>query len=333
MAPDIPRKLADELDAYPPGHVVEIRWHAGEPLTVGVDHLSQLLEPFERLRGAGRLRHTLQTNATLIDDGWCELFRRYDVGVGVSLDGPRWANGERRTLSGAQTFDRAMAGIDRLRSHHVSFSAIAVVTSANIPEIVDRASEYFGFFRSIAACEVGFNLEEQEGKHSVGPIAPQRVKAFWDAIFDAWVQAGCSPRVRDFDRVLRFAASSLDGSCEPLQVDPMPTITHDGDVVLLSPELAGCRDERYGDFTAGNIRDDSLTALVERGLEELHVREFSEGSDRCRELCRYFDYCRGGQASNRYFEHDDFVTHETDFCRNSRQAPFDAVVGVSSHQP
>ena len=328
MAPDIPRKLASELAAYPLGHPVEVRWHAGEPLTVGVDHFSSLLEPFEPLRRAGRLRHTLQTNGTLIDDAWCELFRRHAVGVGVSLDGPRWANGERRTLSGAQTFDRAMAGIDRLRSHHLPLSVIAVVTSANIPEIVDRASEYFDFFRSIDAREIGFNLEEQEGKHSVDPIAPARVRAFWNAVFDAWVAADCTPRIRDFQRVLSFAAASLEGSTEVRPVDPMPTVTWDGNVVLLSPELAGCRDERHGDFTVGNVRDGALTALIERGLEQPYVREFCEGSERCREQCRYFDYCRGGQASNRYFEHGDFVTNETEFCRSSRQAPFDVLVGL-----
>src|SRR5690349_24998824 len=42
-------------------------WHGGEPLAAGRAHLADLLEPF-----AG-VEHHIQTNATLIDDAWCEF--------------------------------------------------------------------------------------------------------------------------------------------------------------------------------------------------------------------------------------------------------------------
>ena len=326
MGPEIPLKLAADLDSYPGEEAIEIRWHAGEPLTVGVEHFTRLLEPFEHLRSEGRLRHRVQTNATLISDAWCDLFRHYGVGVGVSIDGPRWANGERRALSGAETFERATKGITRLRDHGIRFSAIAVVRSVNVPVIIDRVDSYFSFFRTLGAFEIAFNLEEHEGVHSATPVAGGLVEAFWQALFDVWIEAGGTPRVREFDRVLSFARSSLNGEGQ-LPADPMPTITHRGDVVLLSPELAGFRDERYSDFVVGSLYDDSLTTILARGLEAPYVNEHLEGTQRCRDLCAYFDYCRGGSASNRYFEHKDFLTHETEFCRHSRQAPFDVVIG------
>ena len=54
----------------------------------------------------------VQTNGTLIDDDWCTFFLQWHAGVGVSIDGPRELHDRnRRTRSGAGTFDRTIAGI------------------------------------------------------------------------------------------------------------------------------------------------------------------------------------------------------------------------------
>ena len=89
---------------------VEIVWHGGEPLAIGRATFVALLESFEPLRVAGRVRHKVQTGATLITDEWCDIFERYGMGVGVSIDGPRWANRHRLDRSGRPTFDRVIAG-------------------------------------------------------------------------------------------------------------------------------------------------------------------------------------------------------------------------------
>ena len=328
MDPAILRLLAADIVTYPPNRMVEIRWHGGEPLTVGVDCFAQLLEPLEDLRRQGGVRHSLQTNATLVTAEWCELLLRYDFEVGVSIDGPRWANGQRRTLSGAETFARVMLGIDQLRAYRVPFSVIAVVSLDSIPMIAERASEYLGFFRSIGALDMGFNVEETEGRHRVRVAEPGEIRAFWTAVLRAWLEAGGVPPVREFTRVLTFAEASLNGLWRTGRSDLLPTVTCEGDVVLLSPELAGYSDDRYGDFVVGNLRDEPLSAILRRGRTAHYVREFLAGTDVCRATCRYFDYCGGGQAGNRYFEHDDFVRNETAFCRNSIQVPFDVVLDL-----
>lgn len=327
MPVEIPRMLAQEFAEGLTSGPVEVRWHAGEPLTVGARHLSLLWEPFDELRHADRMCHSLQTNGTLIDDEWCALFRRHDVKVGLSIDGPRWAGGQRRSLSGAETFDRAMRGVECLRRNRVAFNTIAVVTLAAIPTIIERIDEYFDFFRSLGTEEVGFNIEEQEGRHKV--LADRDlVGRYWEAVFDAWLRCAGQPPIRDFRRVLNFARASLTGERPSPRIDLLPTVTHDGDVVVLSPELAGYRDDRYGHFIAGNLNEESLAVILRRALGLRYVQEFREGARACRSSCRYFDYCRAGTAGNRYFEHGQFVTNETTYCRHSRQVPFDVVLGL-----
>src|SRR4029453_568251 len=50
-------------------------WHGGEPLAGGRERLAELMRPFHGVE------HHTQTNATLIDDRWCEFLRTHDVRV------------------------------------------------------------------------------------------------------------------------------------------------------------------------------------------------------------------------------------------------------------
>lgn len=75
-------------------------------------------------------------------------------------------------------------------------------------------------------------------------------------------------------------------------LDPIPTVSWKGDVVLLSPELADTQAPEYDSFRAGNILEQPLAEIL-RGAHRLHcVRDFLIGSDRCRAECEFFGFCR-----------------------------------------
>src|SRR5258705_9081789 len=90
-------------------------WHGGEPLAAGRAHLAELMAPFTGVE------HHIQTNATLIDDAWCEFFAAHDIRIGLSIDGPREAPAARVLRGGKPAYDRIRAGIDTLRSHGLSY--------------------------------------------------------------------------------------------------------------------------------------------------------------------------------------------------------------------
>src|SRR5271165_6504710 len=75
------------------GDAFTVCWHAGEPLAMPVSFYRDAFEAVERSRLAhGRdqcfVTQSVQTNATLITQAWCDLFKEYCVEVGVSIDGP-----------------------------------------------------------------------------------------------------------------------------------------------------------------------------------------------------------------------------------------------------
>jgi uncharacterized protein len=83
----------------------------GEPLLLPLDDLENLwawgLAEFER--------NSLQTNGTLVTEQHIELFKRYKVHVGISIDGPgplndlRWYGSVDRTREATQKSEAAIA--------------------------------------------------------------------------------------------------------------------------------------------------------------------------------------------------------------------------------
>ena len=65
--------------------------------------------------GAEELEFTqhVQTNATLINDAWCDCFHRNRIVVGISLDGPEDIHDSHRRLrNGSGSHALAMRGVE-----------------------------------------------------------------------------------------------------------------------------------------------------------------------------------------------------------------------------
>jgi uncharacterized protein len=329
MSPAVAEAIATGIPTtWPSDGVLEVVWHGGEPLTVGVKAMRALLAPFEQLRRTGRIMHVIQTNATLITDEWCELFDEYDISVGLSIDGPADMTGNRVDWRGEPAFDRILAGIAKLNQSDVSFTMIAVVDGAN----AGRAHELLDFLASLGCPYVGINMEEKEGvNHHDGTPTIDQARQFWREAF-VWSQANPQMKIREVEHLLEYLALPPAARAANVLHDPIPTIGWNGDTVLLSPELLGARSERYHDFVAGNVLTDSLATIIDRAAELEYVREFRAGVERCQTTCEYFAHCQGAHAGNRYFEHGNFLATETEHCRTSTQAVVLALHDIHSER-
>lgn len=303
-------------------------WHGGEPLAAGRDHFASLLSPFDPA-----VEHHVQTNATLIDDAWCEFFVEREIRVSVSVDGPEARNGERINRGGKPAYAKIMRGIEALRRHDIPFSALCVVGR---PE-PGLATELYEYFLELGCEVLGINVEETEGVNKRDNRHPADVvTAFWAELVGAWRR---DPRIhlREVEWSLRYVAAVLDGTADevlPRRLDPIPTVAQDGSVVLLSPELAGFTDPQYGDFTSGNVLETPLGEILSGALGTPWIREFLDGVEACRATCPYFGFCGGAHAANRYFEHGRFDGTATDHCRNSKIRLLEGVLDhARDHEP
>jgi uncharacterized protein len=211
-------------------------------------------------------------------------------------------------------------GIERLRAHGIAFSLIAVVGADGVAE----PEALLNFHADLGPDSIGLNVEEMEGvNRSIVPVTEHQAEQFWARVLDWSQHQGGTPVVRELERLaeyLHLVRSGQRHDWDSRRLDPIPTVSCDGDVVLLSPELADTADPTYGDFVAGNIRHQTIPRMLAQAHRLRYVREFMTGLSRCRAECEFWDFCRGAQAANRYFENGSLASTETAYCRLTRQA-------------
>ncbi|PRY27055.1 uncharacterized protein CLV70_11118 [Pseudosporangium ferrugineum] len=328
MPVEVARAVAASVNPWARTGRFSVVWHGGEPLAAGRAHLAELMRPF-----AEGVEHHVQTNATLIDDAWCEFFAEHGVRVSVSVDGPEARNGDRVTAGDKPAYARIVRGIEALKRHGIPFSALCVV-GRPVPGL---ATELYDYFLELGCDVLGINVEELEGVNLRANRHPEEdVTAFWSELVGAWRR---DPRIhlREIEWSLRYVAAVLDGTADavlPRRLDPIPTVAHDGSVVLLSPELAGFSDPRYGDFSSGNVLTTPLAEILAGATGTPWIREFLDGVEACRDRCPYFGFCGGAHAANRYFERGRFDVTTTDHCLNSKIRLLDGVLDhARDHEP
>lgn len=124
-------------------------WHGGEPLLRPISFYERALELQQKYADGRKVANCIQTNATLIDDKWCEFFRRNDFLVGVSIDGPQPMHDSlRKTRRGESSYRDVMRGLRLLNKHRVEWNAMATVNQAN----VEHPLEFYRFFRDDLEC-------------------------------------------------------------------------------------------------------------------------------------------------------------------------------------
>lgn len=126
MSVEVADAVAEAVTDWSRTHPVRVLWHGGEPLATGLTHFATLISRFGP--GEGHLvRHGVQTNATLIDDRWCELFATVPVDVAVSIDGTAPDNTAQATAPAGRG-ELRLAWADRLLRVLSLFSAFSAAT-------------------------------------------------------------------------------------------------------------------------------------------------------------------------------------------------------------
>lgn len=318
------------LDHSLAAHDFTVVWHAGEPLMVPPDWYR---EAFRRIAAAappGRsIPHAVQTNGMLVDDVWCRLFAEHRVKVGVSIDGPAFLHdARRRTRSGKGTHAAALAGLRRLICAGIETHVICVVTNETLP----HSRELIDFFHAQGVSDIGFNIEEVEGPNLTTSLARPGVVEDFRRFFAGLVEAteGRSPpiRIREVQSVLEvlwspaFRTLASNSQNSPLA---MLTVAAGGELFTFSPELAGLKHDRYGNFVIGRLPGARLDDVLASDSFQSQLADIAAGVAACRP-CPYFDTCLGGAPVNKLSECGTFDATETLACKLAQQVVTEVVL-------
>ena len=253
--PDRQKKRVFDLDLIPllverifespyAGPEFSLVWHAGEPLTLPTnwyDKATTLINQSLQRFGAEDLEidQHVQTNATLINNDWCDCFRRNQIVVGISVDGPEDIHdAHRRFRNGRGSHAMAMRGIEALHRNQVPFHCISVITA----DAMEQPERMYRFYRDNGINDVGFNVEEKEGINTSSSMAGSNMEAkYKDFLRTFWrlsEQDGYPVVLREFEQVIsliqgdrRMKQNELNRPFSILSVDAQ------GDFSTFDPEL------------------------------------------------------------------------------------------------
>lgn len=133
-------------------------FHGGEPMLIKYStferRMVRLRERIDAGLGAGSfetIKFAIQTNATMVSKEWKEVLIKWNICVGVSVDGPQAIHDKRRVdKRGRGTYERVAAGIALLSSEpdvaKNGFGALCVIDhQADGAEVYRHFVDHFGF--------------------------------------------------------------------------------------------------------------------------------------------------------------------------------------------
>lgn len=337
MSMSVVRRAAERLrDDNLLGSALTVAWHAGEPLTVPPSFYDEAIGVLCEILGPTcNVSHSIQTNATLINSNWCNLFKRHNIHIGVSIDGPpELHNVNRRTRNGQPTHSRVERGIDFLRAHEIPFHVIAVVTA----ETLNQPDTFYEYFARQGILELGCNFDEAEGLHQNSSLSgkEEHHTKFLTRLLELSTTYSNPLRLRElalaFDLIARpMPTFQWKNQKFPDNAQTIPfaliTVKHNGDFSCFSPELLGQSSRYFSDFVLGNVAERSYLDSTTSDRFLLLWNKILKGTYECKGTCAYFNFCGGGAPANKFFENGDLVSTETLYCRTMIKRPLDTVLG------
>jgi len=268
---------------------LDIAFQGGEPLLTGIDFYKEFLSKIN----LENINLSLQTNATLIDKDWCELFNKYNVLVGVSIDGGKVDNVLRNYPNGSNSFDDVNKSLSLLKEYDVDHNLVCVVSKHNVNNL-DRIVDYF--VGQLGEKYLQF-IPCLKTEYSDLSLSDDEYYKYLQVLFNKYFDGICNGEyfsIRYFDELINVingrcsSQCGMNGKCEKQLV-----IESDGSVY---PCDFYC-DEKH---LLGNIEGNTYDNLINNNLSNDFTKK--EVMEKCKE-CKYYKLCQGGCKRQR-LDHD-----------------------------
>ena len=269
---------------------VAFLWHGGEPLLLSPKYYEQAISyALEKLQ-CYNVRFKLQTNGYLIDNEWIELFKKYNISVGVSVDGPATVHDHVRVFRGGlPTHSVIMDNINLMRNSGISVSALMVASRA----MQNKCSDVVKFFKENGlGCKIKPLVPCGNAVNRVDlQVSAIEYASYMKAIFREWIDTDTDIVIEPlysflisflYDRPM--AECSYNGSCGKGFI----CLNNDG-IVYPCGRYSGVNE-----FAYGNVCIDSLVKMYESTVSQrLRARSAFLQMSRCGS-CEFYRYCNGG---------------------------------------
>jgi len=301
--------IRDAIAAQPGTPEIHFAWQGGEPTLAGIDFFREALALQERYRPAGTMIvNALQTNGTLLDEGWAQFFSEHRFLIGISIDGPAAVHDPlRRDAGGRTTHAKVLRGLRELQRAGVQYNALTVVHNLNYRQ--GRA--VYRFLRRIGVIHMQFIplVERMTGSGGLAApppadpgtqtapwtVPPEGLGRFLCDVFDDWLAHDVG---RIFVQAIEEHVAALvrrpAGVCTfGYDCSSSPMIEANGDVY-------SCDHFAFSAYRLGNLLRTPIVDLVRSARLHEFGRMKREGLPEECAQCPFLAACYGGCTKHRF---------------------------------
>lgn len=276
---------------------VTFTFHGGEPLLAGYDFYEYSLDKISRQLSNLYPAFAIQTNLWLMDDDIARLFKKYDIPVGSSLDGPKELNDSQR---GIGYYEKTMAGYNIAKKHGLDVSFISTFTDSSI----QKKEEIFNFFK-----DNGLDMKIHPALPSIKShksdnfaLEPEDYGKLMLYLLDEYLDCADQIQLKNMDHLCRGVL--MKKGCVCTYVDCMGSTFAVGSDGSIYPCY---RFVDMPDYVIGHVKDKPTYEELMNTKPMKLLNQFREYVDSNCNECKHIDYCRGGCPYNALTISDNVV--------------------------
>lgn len=276
---------------------ISIGFHGGEPLLINKKEFIWICEEFiKEISPLCNLILNIQTNAILIDEEWISIFKKYNIDLGISIDGPKEYNDEHRVDHfGRGSYDRILKSINLVNKFlPEGFGVLSVINPDR-----DAKKIYRHFVRDLKIKSFDFLFPDNNYSNTMGKkINPLEYGKFICDIFDEWV-GDDNPEIKvrflnSYMQLFLGGDSLIYGiGAEISESIPLISVRSNGNLMPTDELMSTSHTVSYTDC---NIKNNTLKNFLEHKVfQEIEVAKINLPKE-CIECC-WGNVCGGGWHS------------------------------------
>lgn len=311
ITPEKLEKIIDKVQT-----TCSIVFHGGEPLIIGCEKFSALLDVVRKYYSKKVIAVRIQTNGTLLDEEWVELlYEQYNdlnIEIAISLDGTRKMNRHRIDYEGVETFDKIRAAYDLLHKYNKLAGMLSVISRQALEEVVDYV-ELISSISNLKFVKINALFNVENGILTRDSITPMEYAEFVYSVACRYIETGLYKKVavepilsilqRINGRKSKYCNYSERKCFNYLSIYP------DG-------KIGPCDCFSVNEFMICDVCKSKkfLNDDVLNYVESKKILELKHLINRCDD-CSIKDFCMGGCLSQRYYFKNNQELLE-DFCKS-----------------
>ena len=318
MSLETVQAFADRLKSYCDSsgiEYVQIVFHGGEPLLAKPEYFKSCVSIFKNTAPNLEFVFTIQTNGVTLNDDWYILFKKLNISIGISIDGPKKYHDEYRVFhNGKGSYNQVTEAIQLGKKHDLR--GLLLVVNINIP-----IEELYTEMKKLAVNSL--NLLLPDGHYDQAPFGLDINK--WDdknytpyadwfiGLYKIWKVDKDRPSIYFFETLVKMimGQEGIGNQLIGRRTNGVVVLESDGSIEVVDSLRACFEGITKNDI---NVHNNQLEDLFEDDTFQLYYRAHDEVSEQCLN-CPVFDICGGGFLGHRYSEKNGF-DNPTMYCQD-----------------